>query len=70
MTGHDFASLWSQGALLALYNFDTFKKPDPKKKDLKSLTFSASDRWLWKIALKKGAAEGKIIAESINSPRI
>jgi leucyl aminopeptidase len=65
MTDHDFASLWSQGALLALYNFETFKKPDPKKKDLKSLTFMASDRAM-ESALKKGAAEGKTIAESIN----
>jgi leucyl aminopeptidase len=65
LTDHEFASLWSQGALLALYNFDTFKKPDLNKKSLKSLTFMATDRDM-ESAFKKGAAEGKIIAESIN----
>ena len=33
LTDHEFASLWSQGALLALYTFDTFKKPDLEQKE-------------------------------------
>ncbi len=59
-----FASLMAQGMLLALYNFDTFKKAESNKK-VKSVALLASDRAA-EAALKKGAAEGRIIADSVN----
>ncbi len=61
---HQFASLTAQGMLLALYNFDRFKKAESDRK-VKSLTLPASDRAA-EIELKKGAAEGRIIADSVN----
>ncbi|MHB8173251.1 MAG: leucyl aminopeptidase [Nitrospirota bacterium] len=65
VSGQEFASLLSQGALMALYNFDRFKQSESKKKELKSLTIFAVDRTM-ESALKKGTAEGRIIADSVN----
>ncbi len=65
MSGRQFATLATQGALLALYSFDRFKKVEHNKKGLKSLTLLASDRSA-EAELKKGAAEGRIIADSVN----
>ncbi len=65
MSAHRFASLIAQGMLLALYNFDRFKKTESDKKRVKSLTLLASDRAM-EAALKKGAVEGRIIADSVN----
>ncbi|MGA2193103.1 MAG: leucyl aminopeptidase [Nitrospirota bacterium] len=60
----DFGSLWTQGALLGLYTFTTFKTPDPHKKDLSKIVLITPDRASEKEALS-GVAVGKVIAESV-----
>jgi leucyl aminopeptidase len=60
----DAANLWVQGAILGLYSFDTFKAPDPKKKELRRMTFIARDRKAEGQA-RAGADTGKAIADSV-----
>jgi leucyl aminopeptidase len=64
----DAASLWAQGAILGLYSFDTFKTPDPKKKELRRMTFIAGDRKAEGQA-RAGADAGRIIADSVCAAR-
>ncbi len=65
ISSRDFASIFSQGALMALYDFNKFKSAEKNKKEIKTLTFFTEDK-AEEAALKKGAAEGRIIADSVN----
>jgi len=57
------ARAWAEGATLALYSFDSFKTPDPKKKEMKRLTILADKPTEPKA--KEGAATGKTIADAV-----
>ncbi len=60
----DSARMWAEGSIMGLYSFDTFKTPDPKKKELGRLTLIVSDKSDESPA-KKGMETGRSIAESV-----
>jgi len=64
LTPSESARLWAEGSALALYSYDTFKTPDPKKKELKRLTLITSDRAA-EAAIRKGSTAGAAIAEAV-----
>ncbi len=58
------ARLWTQGSVLGLYGFETFKSPDKNRKELKRLTLMAADREA-ESAYRKGSSDGLAIADAV-----
>jgi len=60
----DSARLWAEGTTLALYTFDTFKKSDPKKKEIEKIIFLTHEK-SDEHAAKKGVEKGRAIADAV-----